>query len=59
MLGYGKYGLLVGQDEDELYEAIKQMITNESLRADYAEKSKEGAKLFNMDKVMSEVYSVL
>ena len=59
VLGYGKYGLLVGQDEDELYDAVKQMITNESLRAEYAEKSKEGAKLFNMDKVMSEVYSVL
>ena len=59
VLGYGKYGLLVGQDEDELYEAIKQMITSESLRDEYAEKSKEGAKLFDMDKVMSEVYGVL
>lgn len=59
VLRYGKYGLLVGQDENELYEAVKEMITNKYLRDEYAEKSKEGAKLFNMDKVMSEVYSVL
>ena len=59
VLGYGKYGLLVRQDEDELYEAVKQMITNKSFRDEYAEKSKEGAKLFNVDKVMSEVYGVL
>jgi len=43
VLGYGKYGLLVGQDENELYEAVNQMITSESLRAEYAEKAKEGA----------------
>lgn len=59
VLGYGKYGMLVDQDEDELYDAVKQMITNKSLRAEYAEKSKEGVKLFNMTKVMSEVYNVL
>lgn len=59
ILGYGEYGKLVPQNEDELYSAIREMVMNKALREEYAEKARQGAAQLDMEKVMSQVYSVL
>ena len=59
ILGYGKYGKLVPQNEDELYSAIREMVTNKALRDEYAEKARLGTAQLDMEKVMSQIYSVL
>lgn len=59
VLGYGKYGKLVPQNEDELYSAIREMVMNRALREEYAEKARQGAVQLDMEKVMSQIYDVL
>lgn len=59
ILGYGKYGNLVSQNEDELYFAIREMVKNKDLRDEYAEKARQGAAQLDMENVMLQIYSVL
>ncbi|MBP5398200.1 MAG: glycosyltransferase [Bacteroidales bacterium] len=59
VLADGKYGMLVEQNEEELYQAVKEMLLNKDLREEYAACSREGAKQFNLERVMSQVYDVL
>lgn len=59
VLGYGKYGKLVPQNEDELYSAIREMVMNKALREEYAEKARQGAAQLDMEKVVSQIYGIL
>ena len=59
VLADGKYGMLVDQDEDDLYRAVKEMLLNKEKREEYAERSRDGARLFDLKRVMEQVYDVL
>lgn len=59
ILADGKYGMLVEQDDNELYIAVKSMLTDKTLRREYENRSSEGAKQFDMNRVMEKIYEVL
>lgn len=54
-----KYGLLTDHDDDSIYQAVKKMIDDDSLREYYHKKSLERAKTLDIEKVMSQIYSML
>lgn len=54
-----KYGLLTDHDDDSIYQAVKKMIEDDSLREHYHKKSLERAETLDIEKVMSQIYSML
>lgn len=61
MLNHGKYGMLVDMDDDSIYNGLKEMITNESLRTMYAKKALAGIKtdIFNIQKNIRKINNLL
>ena len=59
ILGNGQYGCLTLEDEDDIYEQMKEMLVSEQLRQEYAAKALEGASWFDTQKVMNEIYQIL
>lgn len=59
ILGNGQYGCLTLEDEDDIYEKMKEMLVSEQLRQEYAAKALEGASCFDTPKVMNEIYQIL
>ncbi|GKX68073.1 glycosyltransferase [Inconstantimicrobium mannanitabidum] len=55
LLDKGKYGLLVENTEQGLYEGLKKFILDEELRNKYAEKAMERREFFDIKKVMHEI----
>lgn len=57
---YGNYGIVVTKkDEYSIKDAIKEVLSNQSLRKYYENKSLERSKIFNKDKFMSEFYQLI
>ena len=54
----GKWGVIVDNSTDGLYEGMRQMLIDNKTE-EYKELSLERAKSFDIEKTMSEVYSVL
>ena len=61
ILGYGAYGMLVDSNEDAICEGLKEMMSNEALRNDYAMKAATGAmtEIFDIPKTMSRINELL
>ena len=59
LLDNDKYGLLTEHDDESIYQAVKKMINDDFLREHYHKKSLERAEIFDMDSVMSKIYTVL
>lgn len=59
ILAGGSYGLLTQEDDDSIYEGMRRMIESEAMRKEYSIKAIEGASVFDVNKVMSEIYSLL
>lgn len=55
----GKYGIIVENSTEGLYQGIKKMITDKSLYSHYKEKTKERIHLFDEEKIIKEVESYL
>lgn len=58
ILGNNEYGFICENDEESIYTAVKEFITNESLRNRYVEKGLNRISKFNMDEIMNEIYSL-
>lgn len=54
-----KYGILTEHDDESIFQAVKKMIDDDSLRNYYHKKSLERAEILDIDAVMSKVYSIL
>lgn len=54
-----KYGILVDHDDESIYQGVKSMIDDNSLREHYHKKSLERAESLDIDAVMGKVYSIL
>ncbi|WP_226294022.1 glycosyltransferase [Aquimarina algicola] len=55
LLGDSEYGLITENDEDALYQGLKKFLGDQSLRAHYAEKSKERSKDFDIKVTVQEI----
>jgi glycosyltransferase involved in cell wall biosynthesis len=59
ILENGRCGLLVEQDEESIYQGLKQMIRNHTLRENYAKKAEQRAKIFDVNESMNRIYNIL
>lgn len=58
VLGFGKYGMLVNNDEDSLYDGIKELIDNKHLYENYKIKANQGENLFSVKKFIANVENI-
>lgn len=50
-----EYGIVVGQSEEELYQAVKKMLSDQTLLNNYKEKAKERGAYFSKEKTVKAV----
>jgi len=57
----GKYGMMVDTDDDSIYNGLKEMLSNETLRILYAKKAKNGSRtdFFNLQKNLNKINDLL
>lgn len=58
ILGFGKYGLLVENSEDELYKGLKKLIIDSSLRKIYKEKARNRSLEFDINNTIKNIEKV-
>ena len=59
LLEFGKYGLLVDNSEEGLYEGLKKLLNNPSLLQEYKQKSKERVPFFDAQHCIDEIERLL
>ena len=59
VLDFGKYGKLVSNNEENLYNGIKEMINNKVLYEKYKNKANERGKMFSINKFINDVENIL
>lgn len=59
LIGNSEYGILVEENTESIYQAVKSLLTNRHLRMFYAERSLERAKIFGVEKFMQDFYNLL
>lgn len=59
LLEFGKYGLLVDNSEEGLYEGLKKILNNPSLLQEYKQKSKERVPFFDAQHCIDEIERLL
>ncbi|MDU3520826.1 MAG: glycosyltransferase [Clostridium saudiense] len=59
LLGYGTYGKLVKNNEEELYKGIKELILDNDIYTKYKNKSIERGKMFSIKSFITNVESIL
>lgn len=50
----GEYGIVTGKTDDELYNGIKALLSDESLREHYADKAEERSAFFNTENTVKQ-----
>lgn len=55
ILADGEYGMIVDNSEDGLYEGLKQMITDDVLRARYREMARKRIGFFDEDRILAQI----
>ena len=58
LLDGGEYGVLVGYDDDSIYQGLKKLINDKQLRQQYAKKAILHSEIFKADEVMRKVYEL-
>ena len=58
LLENGTYGLLTDHDDISIFEGIKELIDHPDLRTKYRGKSRERAKMFDVEQTMKQVYEL-
>ena len=59
LLGYGKYGLLVENATEGIYEGMKKTLTNPALLTGYRMKAQERKEIFSMETTIAQVHTLL
>lgn len=59
ILAQGAYGCLTSEKEEDIYQKMKEMLTSETQRQEYAAKALEGAERFDVERVMNDIYTLI
>jgi glycosyltransferase involved in cell wall biosynthesis len=59
VLADGNCGMVVSNNEDAIYQGLKNIITNKTIRDDYACKALSRAKMFDVVQTMKRIYELL
>jgi glycosyltransferase involved in cell wall biosynthesis len=55
----GEFGLMTGQSADEIYTGIKTLLSDPDLRDKYKLKARQRSLIFNDEKTLEKIYSIL
>lgn len=58
ILDNNKYGLLCDHDDESIYQTVRQMYEDESLRIHYSEVGKDRVKDFSVERTMAAIYKL-
>ena len=59
LLDHSRYGLLVSEDEDAIYQGLVTMIDNPALREEYKQRALERSRIFSVASTMEKIYQIL
>ena len=59
LLGNSEYGIRCENSENGLYEAMKSVLTDDSLYIKYKKKAAEGGRRFNKEQLLQEIEQIL
>lgn len=59
LIGDSQYGILVDDDIDSIYVAVKKMLTDKEIHKHYSKKSLERSSIFLLGDTMKQIYSLL
>lgn len=59
ILAQSEYGLLVSERKEDIYEGVKRMMNDVSLRERYCNHAMLRAEMFNVPETMAQIYSIL
>lgn len=59
LLGNSEYGIRCENSENGLYEAMKSVLTDDSLYVKYKKKTAEGGRRFNKERLLQEIEQIL
>ena len=59
LLDNSKYGILVEHDIPSIYQGVKMLLDDSELRRQYVERAQERTKMFDVQKVLDQVYDLL
>lgn len=59
VIGFGEYGMLVNNDEDNLYDGIKKLVTNKEIYDEYIDKAIERGRMFSVRDFICDLDRVL
>ena len=59
VLDFGKYGKLVNNNEDDLYNGVKEIINDKLMYEKYKIKASERGKMFSINKFIKEVENLI
>ena len=59
ILAHSEYGLLTDESVEAIYQGVKRMMTDETLRNHYKEKALQRAAMFDVPATMEQIYRIL
>lgn len=59
ILAGSEYGLLVSEKDEDIYNGVKQLMDDATLRENYREKALQRAKMFDVRTSMAKIYKIL
>ena len=59
ILGENEFGIIVNNDEESLYKGLTNLLLNNNIIREYAEKAKQRGKSFKLDKSMKKIERLL
>ena len=59
VLEFGKYGMLVNNNEDSLYDGIRNLVANKEICNSYRNKAIERGRMFSIRRFIEEVDDIL
>lgn len=59
ILAHSEYGLLVSEKEEDIYNGVKRLMDDTTLRQEYHMKALQRAEMFDVPTTMAQIYGLL
>ena len=59
ILDGSRYGILVKENVEDIYEGLRRMIISKELRCDYSQKAIARSEMFSVEEIMKQIYNII
>ena len=59
LLAHSQYGLLVSEEDEDIYNGVKRLMDDAALREEYHTKALQRAEMFDVPTTMAQIYGIL